>query len=385
MSDVMDALTFLSVRQVVVLLVSVAALYAFWRLVRALRKSDARHSAFVGYSCQQPRSAECRVPPFTSAAMHELRLALRFLGITFAIVALTILLPRPTAALRVSNPDDIVVDLHSHTDASHDGRPGFDAEANRAWHRDAGFDAAYITDHKSFDGAQAGARRNPQRAGDGTVLLSGLEFIRNHDHIDALGVAESTAMWIGVDIRKARPSLPRALQHEPVFVQTIPENLREVPAPDAEGRRGVLAIELSDGAPRGIGQGQRDRTLILHIADSMNLAVVAGSNNHGWGHAAVAWNVLRIPDWRALGPDSLGAAIEARIRADRRHAVRLIERRSPDPDASTLALAATLPAVTWNLLRTLSPAERVSWLAWTWAIAALAWVRRRFVSRERAP
>jgi hypothetical protein len=50
--------------------------------------------------------------------------------------------------------------------------------------------------------------------------------------------------------------------------------------------------------------------------------------------------------------------------------VQVIERRSPDPGSSRLALAATLPAVTWNLLVTLSGAQRVSWIIWSWILAA---------------
>jgi hypothetical protein len=159
------------------------------------------------------------------------------------------------------------------------------------------------------------------------------------------------------------------------MLQTIPDDLARMPGPDAHGAGGVLAIELSDGAPRGIEQGQRERALILHLADSLNLAVVAGSNNHGWGRTAVAWSVLRMPGWRSLTPDSLGAAIEARIRTARRSAVQVIERRSPDPGRSQVALAATLPAVAWNMLATLSPAQRASWIIWSWALAALAILR----------
>jgi hypothetical protein len=36
------------------------------------------------------------------------------------------------------------------------------------------------------------------------------------------------------------------------------------------------------------------------------------------------------------------------------------------------------PAVVWRMLTTLSPDERVMWIVWTWAIAAIvALVRRR--------
>lgn len=343
--DTMDALTLLSVRQTLALVASLAVLYAAWRVARWRRRGG--------------------------SARREARLALRALGALVAFYGVGILAPRPMAALALDDPDAVTVDVHSHTSYSHDARADFSPRANLAWHRAAGFDVAYITDHKSFDGAAEAMRLNPARAGDGLVALSGIEFIQDNDHINALGATERNAMWIHVDIRRAHPSLPPALQVEPVLVQTIPEDLSAVPAPDAQGRRGVLAIELSDGAPRGIEQGQRDRALILRIADSLNLAVVAGSNNHGWGRTAVAWSVLRIPGWRALAPRALGVAIENAIRTGRRHAVRIVARRSPDPGRSRIALAATLPAVAWNLVATLAPPQRASWIAWSWALFAL--------------
>lgn len=353
--DVLDALTLLSVRQTLALIASLAVLYVLWRVVRWRRRGG--------------------------TAWREARLALRALGAFVAFYGLGILAPRPMASLALADPDAVKVDVHSHTNWSHDARADFDVRANLAWHRAAGFDVTYITDHKSFDGAALAMRLNPPRAGDGLVALSGLEFIENNDHINALGATERNAMWIRVDIRRARPHLPPARRIEPVLVQTIPEDLSTVPAPDTEGRRGVLAIELSDGAPRGIEQGQRDRALILRIADSLDLALVAGSNNHGWGRTAVAWSVVRIPGWRTMTPDSLGAAIEQSIRTERRHGVRIVARRSPDPGRSRLALAATLPAVAWNLFVTLSPAQRASWIAWSWLVASLAtfapaWRRR---------
>ena len=101
------------------------------------------------------------------------------------------------------------------------------------------------------------------------------------------------------------------------------------------------------------------------------LALVAGSNNHGWGRTAVAWNVMHVRQWRALTPDSVGALIEMRIRAERDRAVQVVERRTPD-GASPISLALTLPAVLLDVLRTMSPAERLSWVVWTWTAFALA-------------
>lgn len=345
--DVMDALTLLSVGQTIAFVLSLAVLYLLWRGWRWRRKG-------------RPR------------ARRELFLALSALGGFLAFCAVAVLAPRPMAALALEESDAVKVDVHSHTNASHDGRPDFSARSNIAWHRGAGFDAAYITDHKSFDGAREAMRLNPLHAGDGLVMLSGLEFIDNHNHINALGATAADSAWIRVEARRQRLGWPARHRGSVVFIQTIPENLEQLPHPDSSTGRGLAGIELSDGAPRGIGQAQHDRALILRIADSLDLALVAGSNNHGWGRTAVAWSVLRIPGWRGMSPAELGAAIEGRIRAERRGAVQVIERRSPDPGRSRLALVATLPAVTWNLLVTLSRAQRISWILWTWILAAIA-------------
>lgn len=345
--DVMDALTLLSIRQLVALVISLAVVYLAWRGRRWHAGAPVR---FV----------------------RELRHAFLSLGAFLAFCAAGVLVPRPMAALALGDRDAVKVDVHSHTNASHDGRRDFDARDNIDWHRSAGFDVAYITDHKSFDGASEAMRANPRYAGDGLVVLSGLEFIDNHNHINALGATMADSAWIRVESRRQRLGWPARERGSAVFIQTIPENLEHIPVPDHSSGRGLVGIELSDGAPRGIGQSQRDRALILRIADSLDLAVVAGSNNHGWGRTAVAWSVLHIPGWRGLTPEEIGAAIETRIRTERRGAVQVIERRSPDPGSSRLALAATLPAVTWNLLVTLSGAQRVSWIIWSWILAAAA-------------
>lgn len=341
--DVLDALTLLGVAQSVAVILGLVAVYIVWRVLRWTRRGG--------------------------RATRELRLALRALGGLVAVYGIGILAPRPMARLVLDDPAALAVDVHSHTSYSHDGRPGFTPDVNRAWHRAAGFDVAYITDHKSYDGAAEGMQRNPVRAGDGLVTLSGIEFIQRGVHLLALGATERTDVWIHVDPRRVPPSHLPPNFREPVLIQTIPDDIARLPAPDSEGRRGVLGIELSDGAPRGIAQGQRDHRRILHLADSLDLALVAGSDNHGWGRTAVAWSVFRIPGWRGLAPDSLGNAILDVIRRGRRHAVHVVARRSPDPGRSHVLLADTLPAVAWNVLLTLSPLERLSWIAWVWILA----------------
>jgi hypothetical protein len=203
------------------------------------------------------------------------------------------------------------------------------------------------------------------------VALSGVEFVAMHNHLVAIGARDSATARRAIDSAADGARTPAA-QGLPALIQTIPDNLDRLRPADSTGLHGVVGIELSDGSPRGIEQSQRDRRRIIRLAASLHLALVAGSDNHGWGRTAVAWSVLHIPRWRTLGPDSLGMRIVARIRTARRHAVEVIARRSPDAAGSHVLLVATLPEVAWNILLTMSPLERLTWITWTWLIAVIA-------------
>jgi hypothetical protein len=344
--DVMDALTLLSVSQLVAFLVSLAALYVVWRELHWRRAG--------------------------TTLFREIRMAVVSLACLLAFLAICVVSPRPMARLTLDDPAALAVDVHSHTRFSHDGRSSFTPDANRAWHRNAGFDVAFITDHSRFEGAREAALQNPARAGDGLVALSGVEFVAKHNHLVALDATDSATSRLGIDSTGGGAVAQGTVVRYPALVQTIPDNLARLVPPDASGLHGVIAIELSDGSPRGIEQGQRDRMHIVHLADSLNLALVAGSDNHGWGQTAVAWSVLRIPGWRTLSPDSLGSAIVGRLRTARRHAVEVIARRSPDAAGSRVLVVATLPAVAWNILLTMSPLERLTWITWAWILTAVA-------------
>jgi hypothetical protein len=221
---VMDALTLLSVRQTLALLASLALLYAVWRVARRNRSGS-----------------------LVRCVAREALLAVGALGIVVAVYAVAILAPRPMAALALDDPDLVAVDFHSHTSASHDGRAGFTARANRAWHRSAGFDVAYITDHKTYEAAEEAARANPARAGDGVVLLSGVEFVHEHNHLNAIGADRTNFTWVPRDQRDSTALVRYAAAPDPVLIQTVPDHLALTPAPSAGGRGGVLASELSDG------------------------------------------------------------------------------------------------------------------------------------------
>jgi hypothetical protein len=281
------------------------------------------------------------------------------------IEAAVAFLPRPMAKLRVSDPNVVVVDLHSHTGASHDVRKSFDASDNRDWHEAGGFNAAWITDHVKFDGAVAGRARNPARAGDGLSILTGVEG-RYHKIMSTimLGLDErDTAL-----LNKRGNLLPgsAASGRPPYTIVALPNrNLDSVTAASLDSIPHFAAIELIDAAPRGLGQFDKEEERIRDLARDRHLTLVAASNNHGFGRAVAAWNLVSVPGWRDLSSNALATGIENSLRQSQPI---IVMRTRPRTHGASLPL--TLPVISYQTLRSLTVVERVSWLLWIWILFA---------------
>lgn len=354
LSDVLDALTLLSSRQHVALGITLLVIFAAWRVVRRRVAIDAGRRR-----------------------VEEARAAAFFAGSVLAMYAAAIALPRPMARLVLDDASQIAVDFHSHTDASHDARFGFGADANRSWHAAAGYGAAYVSDHHSFRGAAAGLATNPSRAADGTLLLPALEAAYQDEHVIVLGSSHDAGT---APVRKwADSRLPR--DTAAALVMTIPGGLTRF-EPSRVRQTPVLGIELSDGCPRGLAESDAKRDSIVALAASIGAALLTGSDNHGWGHAAVAWSVLSIPGWREMSAEQLDAGIRTRLASDRTQAVVPVA-RARVVSRDLLGLVIIAPAVTWTIVRTMSWGERVSWVAWIWLAALMLSRVRQARSRAR--
>ncbi len=373
---VMDYLTVLTVPQHLMVFAGIFLAFLAWRLVR--RRS--------------PRSLGGRV-------LVELAVLVAFVVGLAAFYAAGVLAYRPMARLVVDDPDIVVVDFHSHNRASHDGRWDFTGERNRAWHRGAGIQVAFIADHDSVSAAIRAMNRNPARAGEGTVILPGREFVYKNQHVVALGTVDprdARGEWrpdaaapdaphrLDGLAERGEPGLPaRWCEGWPVLIQTIPNDLGRVPVPACgPDGAGVEAIELLDGDPRGLAQGDQERERILAIADSLGLALVSASNLHGWGSTAASWNLMRIPGWQDMTPEDVGDRIVHMLRNGGPEAVRVLAYRRPATGGVErlfgLTGAVSLPA---HFLASRTPLERLSWLLW----GALAMTIARLHAARRAP
>ena len=320
---------------------------------------------------------------------------LRFVVAIVAVAVLLVvnlLVPRPMAALVVDEPDVMAVDVHAHTASSHDGRPDWTPQRVRHWHRASGFHVAYITDHKRFGGAIEALATNPARAGDDVVLLSGLELYSGGQHVNVLSMTAADSVHV-VERDHLTRSIRLADGRVPLILQTIPFRLPMFAGPGQDSLARTTAIEINDGAPKGLTFGLTRHAELLRLADSLNLALVAGSDNHGWGNTASGWTLVHVPGWRLLTPAALAVQLEATL-ATGRASTRVVERRTPLL-LSKAAVALTAPVMLLTVARGLSLPERLSWLAWAWstvlvrlglrraAQAALVRARRQRAQRRR--
>ena len=297
----------------------------------------------------------------------SMRTCCRFLGGAVALVGITLVADRPMASLAPEGPDLLTVDFHSHTSASHDGRAGFDAERNREWHSSAGFNAVYVTDHRSFSGALLGAKHNPAHAGDATVLLPGVELRDVDEHPILIGVDPRRMVITSPDWKDAAIAADGG-PAPPMILLSMPGNVLSIPLDETTGPVRITAIEISDGAPRGIAQSSRDREAIAALAGTLGFALVSASDNHGWGRAAPAWTVMRIPGWRAMSPTQLDVAIRRTLVSRGPRATKVIARRLAAEPTSKVGAALSGVSVALITLRTMSPADRLSWILWSWSI-----------------
>ncbi len=365
-SNVLDTLTLMSVRQHIAFGITIIVVYGLWWWL-------------VGRAGLQQALPARR-------ALRELARIGVGIVVLLAVYASAAVLPRPMAKLEASI-DVMAVDFHTHTRYSHDGRPDWTPEDVRRWHHDAGFDVAFVTDHRTFEGARDAWANNPSSAGQGTVLLPAIEVVWNGEHVNVLdadrmyrGMLNATLRDVDDQSLALMSMVPGA---EPVLIETLPGDLSRVQA--ASGRRtaGVRAIEIVDGAPRGLGQTRAERARILHLADSTNLALVAGSDSHGWGHTAAGWTLMFIPQWRTVSPDVLSKAIANVLRNGGRGATRVVVRYVANTETG-IALPLSTPLVGWGMLRSLSTDERIVWLAWCFA-AYLGWLGLMARRRAGAP
>ena len=306
---------------------------------------------------------------------REVLYAALFLGGLAAFVAWGALASRPIPRLVAASPDALVLDVHSHTARSHDGRRGFGAAQNAAWHARAGFDATFVTDHNAYGAAKAWRLDAPRRR---PRLFEGEEISLSGIHVLALGIGAVIpnrpydASW------EATGALIRRLHADSIFlVATLPEDWRRHSGAEFGqlSEWGVNGFEIWTSAPQAMDLPPSARRTVIAWSRLEDHPVFGSTDMHGFGNAASVWNLVRLPGWRSLGDSALMRAVLARLRSGGVTANQVVALRRWLPE-TRLGSAFSVPINLALLLRTASRPHALALLAWIWAALAAASYRR---------
>jgi hypothetical protein len=351
-----DGISMLSMSRLHGFLIGLVVLYLAWRVGRILWH----------------RYAWSAVPLPRGTLGREVRLLLLSAALLAAFLAVGALWHRPMLALAGADTDDAVVDFHSHTNVSHDVRGtlmrGFDTEANLRWHRRAGFDAVFITDHNTVAGLASLA--------DKPVPCPGIEVSAWKAHIVLLGDSlpverrRYNSSFDGLlDLLRTSDSIYGALS-----VASLPEYRENHWSHlDSLVSAGLDGFEIVNAAPKANEISRAQRDTVIALARRTNRFVDGVSDIHGWGATSMVWNLVHAPGWRARS-SGLCDTILTRLRQGF-PAVRVVERHRLRADSGWPEWLTPVGGL-WETWRGMSWGLAASWVVWIWTIWSL---RRRLL------
>lgn len=283
------------------------------------------------------------------------------------------LCPRPSARLSAGDPDILVLDFHSHTSRSHDGRrlpPAFSPARNNRWHERQGFHAGFVTDHNRADALQEALAA---AEGGGYRPLGGEELSLHDSHILALGNVSridpaAYSDGLGGLKRFLRESETR---EGALSVLSLPEySLHHWGRLEELFEAGADGVELENSSPKGLAFPSERKLRVLKLAEKHGVFVCGVSDSHGWGSATYAWSLLRIPGHARMSPAELKIAVMDKLASGGFSAVSVVTRLKNEEAGGGLLLADPFLA-SWLILRSFTPAQSASALSWLFLFCGL--------------
>jgi hypothetical protein len=349
-----DGVSMLSMRRLIGFLIGLLALYVLWRIAGAVRS--------------RPRKRRLGL-----SIVREAGVLAGSVSLLFGFIAVGLVWHRPMLSLAGTNPGDVVVDFHSHTNVSHDVRNtwmrGFDLEANRRWHARAGFDAVFITDHNVIQlpvvsrQLSVASRQSPGLSHEApTVLCPGIEVSVWRAHVVLLG----DTLPVDRSSYKSHEGLLALLRSsDSVFgalsLASLPEYRRyHWNRLDSLAAAGLDGFEIVNASPKANELTRAEVNHVIHVARTHNRFVAGVSDSHGWGATSMVWNLVAAD---RTSPD-LCAGVLDRLRTGI-SAVRVIERHRLRPD-DWWPIWLTPLGVVWETWRSMGWELTAAWLLWIW-------------------
>jgi hypothetical protein len=346
--SIWDGITLLSLERLKGFLWGSALLYLVWRVVAA-------------------RQTNLQI--LRAIQQEAVVLALSIAGFVLFVLA-GLLWHRPMLALAGVEPDDMVVDLHSHTNVSHDVRGtlmrGYDLEASRRWHARAGFDAFFVTDHNTTAGWRGGPTGSDLRP----LACPGIEVSAWRAHIVLLGDTTDVQQVeydgsLSKVLNLLRDSRAR---YGALAIASLPEYSRSFwPDLDSLVAAGVAGFEIVNASPKAADFPMARRDSIVRLARTHGLLLAGVSDSHGWGATSLTWMLVNLPGWRSQ-PDPCPMLLTRLGHPDDQ--IRIIERHHLTPESRWPWLLTPL-GVLWEGWRSQGTGLMIGWLVWIWALVGI--------------
>ncbi len=272
------------------------------------------------------------------------------------------------ASLTVLDPDALIYDSHSHTSFSWDGRKAFTPEKNLEWHHEAGFHAAFITDHNRVDGVSRAKINFDAQGRQGTIPLSGEEVSLQNCHLAVIGNAYeiSNSTYDG-SIPGTHKFLSVMKSSHALVIASLPEYwFYQWKTKPFFINWGIHGFELINSPPVSMDFPPSMRSEILALCREKHLIMTGVTDNHGWGSTVYVWNVTRLPGWRALSREKLDTVLIEHLRKEKDNANQIFVRVKAEPKDNLLWLAVDPLRQFWEAARSLPLSHCASILVWIW-------------------
>ncbi len=302
------------------------------------------------------------------------KLLVYIIGYVFAFsLFIVYILFTPFPLLRIApNRNYCIVDPHSHTFYSHDGL--VNPLQNLDWHAKQGFDAWFVTEHYNIKGGIAEqdlSMTTPYKSMIG-------EEIRARDdphYFLALGITSSVAGWC--------PDCPATVK-----------NLAD--AVHKQGGALVLALWWLDGkidlhhyihdgvdAFEIANAGHKQyltsgiRTMAYQVSQKYHIPLLASSDWHGWGDYAYTWTAFHIPGFTEYNLPQLQHIIISMLHNKQNNSIIPIIYDYPHQYWGRTRFIFAPVFDFYYYFSTLSLADYLSWVVWTFLLWALYTIYRK--------
>lgn len=201
----------------------------------------------------------------------------------------------PAYALVAKDADELIIDFHTHTNASYPWQWGPSTMMRQ--HLRGGFHGAFVTDYNTVKGAKRSADA-ADRLGLNFLVFPGQEYRGDKIHLLFLGVEEDISSKIySVADAIARAHALNGIVIVPHYFRSGYENYS---IPDLLNL-GVDGFEIANRSEAVASADKRLIKEIYDICEKKGLLMVGGTDNHGLQSAVYVWNAVNLSETKDVG------------------------------------------------------------------------------------